>query len=100
MIARVSRFAGLPPERIEATLKEFQEQHLPALKQMDGYAGVQVLVDPQGGQAIATTYWESKEALAASDKRAAEARAAAVSRLDPKRDPLVDRFEVLLDERE
>jgi heme-degrading monooxygenase HmoA len=99
MFARVSRFAGLPPERIEATLKQFQEEHLPAIKQLDGYQGVQVLVDPQGGQAIAITYWETRDHLIASDKLATAARAAAVSELDPAREPLVDRFEVLLDEQ-
>ena len=98
MVARVSRFVGLPPERIEATLRMFQEEHLPALKQLQGYVGVQVLVDPQGGRAIATTYWETQDDLATSDKLASEAREAVVSALDPDRPPLVERYEVLLNE--
>lgn len=96
MFARVSRFVGLPPERIEATLQMFQEQHLPALKQLQGYKGVEVLVDRQGGRAVATTYWETQDDLAASDKLASQAREAAVSELDPERPPLVERYEVLM----
>lgn len=98
MYARVTRFSGLPPERIQATLRAFREEHLPALQQQDGYRGVQVMVDQQGGRAIAIMYWESQEALRASDKLASEARAAAISRLDPDREPIVDNFEVLLTE--
>lgn len=100
MFARLSRFVGLPPERIEATLQMFQEEHLPALKQLQGYRGVEVLVDRQGGRAIATTYWETMDDLAASDKLAAQAREAAVSELDPDRPPLVEGYEVLLGEHE
>jgi heme-degrading monooxygenase HmoA len=98
MYARVSRFAGLPPERIEATLRQFREEHLPALQQLEGYKGVQVLVDERGGQAIATTYWETRRDLDASDKLASQAREAAVSALDPDRHPLVDRYEVRVSE--
>lgn len=98
MYARVSRFAGLPPERIQATLRTFQEEHLPALQQQQGYMGVQVLVDERGGQAIATTYWETRRDLDASDRLASQAREAAISALDPDRHPLVDRYEVLLSE--
>jgi hypothetical protein len=32
MHARLSRFAGLPPERIDATIEEFREQQLPELR--------------------------------------------------------------------
>lgn len=100
MFARVSRFVGLPPERIEATLRMFQEQHLPAIQQLQGFRGVEVMVDRQGGRAIATTFWESKEAMDASAKLAGQAREAVVSALDPERPPLVESYEVLMSGRE
>jgi heme-degrading monooxygenase HmoA len=63
MYARMSRFSGLPPERIEATIREFEEGQLKALEQQPGYKGVLVGVDRAEGKAIAMTFWETAENL-------------------------------------
>ncbi len=99
MYARVTTFPGLAPERIKATLAEFTEQHLPRLEQEPGYLGVWAGVDYTGGRAIAITYWESNEALRASDELANEVRAATVTRagVDRNRPPIIDRYEIVLD---
>jgi hypothetical protein len=99
MYARVTTFPGLAPERIKATLAEFTEQHLPRLEKQPGYCGVWAGVDYTGGRAIAVTYWESINALHASDKLASEARAAAVTRagVDRERPTVIDRYEIVLD---
>ena len=98
MYARVTMFPGLPPERIKATVEEFQEQHLPRFEQQAGYRGVWVGVDYVGGRAIAVTYWESLDTLHASDRLADEVRAAAVTRagVDRNRPPIIDRYEVVV----
>ena len=98
MYARVTMFPGLPPERIKATVEEFQQQHLPRFAQQPGYRGVWAGVDYTGGRAIAVTYWESLEALHASDPLADEIRAAAVTRagVDRNRPPVTDRYEVVI----
>jgi heme-degrading monooxygenase HmoA len=97
--ARVTTVPGLPPERIKATLAEFTEQHLPRLEQEPGFCGVWAGVDYPGGRAIAVTYWESNDAMYASDALANEVRAAAVTRagVDRERRPVIDRYEVVLD---
>ena len=99
MYARVTTFPGLAPERIKATLEEFKEQHLPRFEQQPGYRGVWAGVDFVGGRAIAVTYWESVEALHASDELADEIRAAAVTRagVDRNRPPITDNYEVVLE---
>jgi hypothetical protein len=99
MYVRVTTFPGLAPERIKATLEEFIEHHLPRLEQQPGYRGVWAGVDFTGGRAIAVTYWESIDALHASDPVADEVRAAAVTRagVDRKRPPITDRYEVVLE---
>jgi hypothetical protein len=99
MYARVTTFPGLAPERIKATLAEFTEHHLPKLEQEPGYRGVWAGVDFTGGRAIAVTYWESIDALHASDSLADEVRAAAVTKagVDRNRPPVIDRYEVVLD---
>jgi hypothetical protein len=101
MYARVTTFPGLAPERIKATLAEFTEHHLPRLEQEPGYRGVWAGVDFTGGRAIAVTYWESVDALHASDPVANEVRAAAVTRagVDRNRPPITDRYEVVLDKQ-
>jgi heme-degrading monooxygenase HmoA len=98
MYARVTTFPGLAPERIKATLAEFQEKHLPEIERQPGYKGMWAGVDFTGGRAIAVTYWESEEALRESGKLADSARAAAVTRsgVDRERPPLVDKYEVVL----
>jgi heme-degrading monooxygenase HmoA len=99
MYVRVTTFPGLAPERIKATLQEFHDEHLPRLEQQPGYRGVFSAVDYPGGRAIAVTYWDSLEALHASDKVATEIRTAAVSAagLDRSRPPITDNYEVVLD---
>jgi hypothetical protein len=100
MYVRVTTFPGLAPERIKATLHEFQTEHLPRFEQQAGYRGVFAAVDYPGGRAIAVTYWDSLEALHESDRMAEEVRTAAVSQagLDRSRPPITDRYEVVIDQ--
>jgi heme-degrading monooxygenase HmoA len=96
MYARLSRFAGLPPARIEQTVREFQAGVLAQLEQVEGFSGVQVMVDRAEGKAAAITYWETLESLRASDRLADQARQQAIATGQPSRDPIVDRYEVVL----
>jgi hypothetical protein len=96
MYARVTSFPGLAPERITATLKEFEEQHLPVLEQQAGFRGVWAGVDRNAGRAMAVTYWETLEDLRATDKLADQVRAVAVATSRADREPITDRYEVLL----
>jgi hypothetical protein len=77
----------------------FTEHHLPRLEQEPGYCGVWAGIDYTGGCAIAVTYWESNDALHASDALANEVRAAAVAKaaVDRNRPPITDRYEVVLE---
>jgi heme-degrading monooxygenase HmoA len=96
MYARISRFGGLPPERITETVARFEETQLPQIEQMEGFKGALVGVDRGEGKAVAITLWDSEKDLRASDKLADEARDAAVASALPEREPIVDRYEVLL----
>ena len=98
MYARVTMFPGLAPERIKATLDEFQSEMLPQLEKCAGYQGVWCGVDFTGGRAIAVTYWDTLDSLHGSDEIASHARAAAVTRagVDRNRPPLIDQYEVVI----
>jgi hypothetical protein len=98
MFARVTAFPGLAPERVKATLDEFEEKWLPQIEQQPGYRGMWAGVDFSGGRAVAVTYWDTMESLRAADRVADQARAAAVSSqgLDRDRPPVTDRYEIVL----
>ena len=98
MHARMSRFAGLPPERIDETIREFQEGQLQALSQQPGYKGVLIGVDRAEGKSVAITFWESAENLRSSDRLADKARQEALETAKPSREPIVDRYEVVMQE--
>ena len=97
MYARLTRYAGLPPERMEDALKEFQQEFAPQLEKQPGFHSLVVAVDWRGGKACALSLWESREALTASDQVADQARASAESRAQPGRDPSHDNYEVVLE---
>jgi heme-degrading monooxygenase HmoA len=95
MYARLSRFAGLPPERIDETLKDFQEGELARIEGHDGFKGVTVMVNQRTGQAAAITFWESEQAMRTSERAAGEAVQKALDRAQPSREPVIDRYEVV-----
>jgi hypothetical protein len=96
MHARLTRFVGLGPERIEATIQEFEERSLPQLEQQAGFQGITVGVNHRSGQAVAIALWESEGHMMQSEELAGEAREQAVATGGPDRPPIVDHFEVLI----
>jgi hypothetical protein len=96
MYARLSRFAGLDPERIDATVRQFEEEQLPRLEQSAGFRGITVGVNHTAGQAVSIALWETEADMRASERVASEARDQAVASLGPVREPVVDNYEVVL----
>ena len=96
MYVRLSRFAGLPPERIEETIREFEEHQLAFFEQQEGFEGVMVMLDRAEGKAAAITFWDSQESMRTSDRLADQAREAAMESARPSREPIIDRYEVVL----
>lgn len=68
MYARSTTFHGRP-ENIDAAIKFFKTEAAPMLYKLDGCRGLSLLVDRQSGDAIATTSWDSEEAMLASDQQ-------------------------------
>ena len=96
MHARLSRFAGLDPERIEETTRQFEDESLEALAQQPGFRGITVGVNRRSGKAVTLTLWETEADMRQSAKLADEARKQAVATAKPERDPIVDDYEVLV----
>ena len=67
MYARSSTFHGRP-ENIDAGIKFVEAEAGPMLAHTDGCRGLSLLVDRDTGYCIATSSWESEEAMTASDE--------------------------------
>jgi heme-degrading monooxygenase HmoA len=96
MNARLSRFAGLDPERIDATVRQFEEEALPRLERQPGFRGITVGVNHQTGQAVVLALWDTEADMSRSEELAAEAREQAVATAGPSRTPIVDHYDVAI----
>ncbi len=67
MYARSTTFHGRP-ENIDAGINFVKNEAGPTLIKTEGCRGLSLLVDRDSGQCIATSSWESREALGASDE--------------------------------
>ena len=65
--ARMSTLEG-SPEHIDEGLRQVRENGLPQLQQQEGFKGMVALADRQTGKTLGITFWESEEALKASEE--------------------------------
>ena len=63
-----------PPDRMDDATRHVQEQVLPQLQQLDGFKGLIALRDRGSGRVRGVAFWESEEALRATDEAAARIR--------------------------
>jgi heme-degrading monooxygenase HmoA len=80
MQARVARYR-IEPERCQDAVESFRQAGAEIAK-LDGYCDGYVLVDPDDGEVISITLWESHAALDASEMKATSSRRRAVEAVD------------------
>ena len=66
MYARVTTIEGAP-DRMDDAERHVREQTLPQLREMEGFQGFVALGDRQGGKLLGVAFWESEEALRATE---------------------------------
>jgi heme-degrading monooxygenase HmoA len=94
MHARVTRIEAAA-ERLDDMTSQFEERTVPVLNDLDGYKGYVLMGDRGSGGAIAVTYWESEEALRASEDAVKAERERAAETAEARGEPNVERYEVL-----
>jgi heme-degrading monooxygenase HmoA len=67
MHARMSTLEGSPDEMDEG-LRDVKEHVLPLLRQQEGFKGFIALGNRQSGELIGITFWESEQAMQASEE--------------------------------
>jgi heme-degrading monooxygenase HmoA len=67
MHARVTTLE-VPPDRMDDATRHVQERVLPQLSQMEGFKGFVALGSRQSGKLQGVAFWESEEALRATDE--------------------------------
>jgi heme-degrading monooxygenase HmoA len=81
MHARVTTIEGAPG-KVDDVARQAQEQTLPQLQKLEGFKGFVALGDRQSGQLIGVSFWESEEALRASDEASSSVRRVAAETVD------------------
>ena len=62
-------------DRLDAAIANYQQVVLPQARQLSGFNGALLLVDRSSGAGISVSYWETEEALRASEQGASAIRA-------------------------
>jgi heme-degrading monooxygenase HmoA len=86
----------MDPSSLDEAAAQLENEEVPSFKQLDGFKGMTLLADRQRGKTIAVTFWESGEAMRASEEGVKEARRRAAE-IGHAEEPQVERFEVLFD---
>jgi heme-degrading monooxygenase HmoA len=73
MHARIGR-VSFSPDKADEVAQNVKQNVVPRLEQQDGFKGFTLLLDKSGGEGVGISFWESEEALRATDSVADEVR--------------------------
>ena len=94
MHARITRVEA-SAERLDEMARQFEQETLPQLQGIDGFKGYQLLGDRASGTALAIVFWESADAMQASEEAVKAARQQAADAGGARSAPSVERYEVV-----
>lgn len=95
MHARTGRIS-FSPEQTDAVVSHVQDTIVPKYEQSDGFKGFTLLLDRSGGQGIGISFWESEEAMRATDELGDQAREGAAE-AGSGQDQGAEHFDVAID---
>ncbi len=74
MYGRLVEIEGVDPSKREEVLGIIRERVIPAMKEMDGFAGFISLIDEQNRRARSVVLWETKESADEAERQFAAQR--------------------------
>jgi heme-degrading monooxygenase HmoA len=95
MHARIGRIT-FSPDKATDVESHVRDTIVPRYEDADGYKGFTLLLDRSGGQGVGISFWESEDAMRATDDIGNEARAGAAE-AGGGADQGRDHYEVALD---
>jgi heme-degrading monooxygenase HmoA len=95
MHARIGR-VSFSPDKADQLVSHVRETIVPKYESSDGFKGFTLLLDRSSGEGIGISFWESEEAMNATDRLGDEARQGAAE-AGSGRDQGAQRFEVAVD---
>lgn len=95
MHARLVTIQG-DPSKVDDAVDRVRSDVMPVLQGVDGFKGFTLMVDRESGTMVGTSYFESREALHASEQAVRGSRNAAAQAAGAP-DPDVRFFEVVID---
>ncbi len=95
MFARVTTFY-FRKDLIDKAIEIAKESVVPAAKQQEGYISFTVLVDREGGKALAITLWESEENIEANEENLYYQQQLMKIMVTLTADPIKETFEVAI----
>jgi len=96
MHVRVTTIQGAP-DKMDDAGRHMQEQTLPQLQNMEGFQGFVALGDRKSGKMLGVAFWESEEALRATEGAVSSVRSGAAEAADGIV-ASVEEYEVLVNE--
>jgi heme-degrading monooxygenase HmoA len=96
MYARTTTIEG-QPDAVDDAVRQVESELLPVLNQQAGFKGFTVHVNRSSGKIVGTSYWESQEAMEASEQAVSAQREEAARRSGASGGPSVEIFEVAID---
>lgn len=97
MYVRVTRVRSAP-DRLDQGIASFEQQVVPATRQEPGFMGAALVVNRETGEATAATYWDTLDALNASEQVSTRRRVESTGSFGAAVMD-VDRFEVVIFDR-
>ena len=85
------------PDQIDATAAGIESDILPILREQAGFRGFTFMADRSSGRLIGTSYWDSEEDMKASEESVRPSRERAAAASGASGEPVVERYEVLVD---
>ncbi|MDQ3729853.1 MAG: hypothetical protein M3355_09725 [Actinomycetota bacterium] len=95
---RLSRLSDLSPAALEAMVEAFESSdYVDQLAALQGFGGYLLAVDREHGKLTAMSLWGSERDLRSSDQMAEGARDLRVAAAGSDHDPIVDRYQIMLE---